>query len=139
MSDNMFKYKILRRNVSPAYISETREIFDERPYLKPRTYTNNSRYGKLRRLHDDEKNKMVHENWNQRYIPLSNQDTYYTVTIETENRLDMISQEIYNTPRYWWVLALANYLTDPFDVPVGTTLRVPPITSLYNGGGILYG
>ena len=54
-----------------------------------------------------------------------------------ENRLDIISMSIYGTPRYWWVIALANDIIDPFDVPVGTELRIPLIETLFNKGGIL--
>ena len=43
----------------------------------------------------------------------------------------------YNTPKYWWIIALSNYILDPFDIPVGTNLRIPPLLSLYNSGGVL--
>ena len=36
-------------------------------------------------------------------------------------------------------IALANEILDPFDVPVGTYLRIPPLVSLYNTGGVLSG
>ena len=51
----------------------------------------------------------------------------------------MISANFYGTPRYWWVIALANYIIDPFEVPVGLQLRIPPLISLYNKGGVFGG
>ena len=54
------------------------------------------------------------------------------VTEIEENRLDIVATKFYNTPRYWWVIALANYIIDPFDIPIGTRLRIPPLISLYN-------
>lgn len=60
-----------------------------------------------------------------------------TVSIAEEGRLDIIANQYYNTPRFWWVIALANNIIDPFDIPVGTTLRIPTIISLYNKGGVL--
>ena len=60
-----------------------------------------------------------------------------TVTLDDENRLDIISNKYYGTPRYWWVIALANEIIDPFDIPIGTYLRIPSLISLYNTGGVL--
>lgn len=124
------KYTIKRYNVSPEYLSETRKIYKQRKYLKPIIYKNNSRYKNLRTLYNEDKKVIVHENWNKVDIPESNLDKYYTVDIVSENRLDIIASSYYNSPRYWWVIALANNINDPFDVPKGTLLRIPPLSSL---------
>jgi nucleoid-associated protein YgaU len=70
-------------------------------------------------------------------IEKSSSDQYYTVTSETENRLDKISYSFYRTIELWWVIAHANNIINPFVVPVGTTLRIPQIGNLYSVGGIL--
>lgn len=124
-------------NVSPSYMADSREKFIPLEYLAPRQYTNACRYKNLRRIQNADDNKIFLENWNQKIVDKSEGDQYYTVTIEDANRLDIISNYFYNTPRFWWVVALANYILDPFDVPVGTNLRIPPITALYNSGGVL--
>lgn len=133
------KFIVKNTGVSPSYLSETREVFEQVEYLKPRQYSNNSRYTTLRRIQDKDTGIIHHENWTQKFVDETSGDQFYTVTIREENRLDIISNDFYSTSRYWWVIALANYLMDPFDVPVGTKLRIPPIMSLYNDGGVLNG
>lgn len=132
------KYISRLQNISPTYLESVREEFTEPIYYKPRSYKNNSRYQRIRLLQDD-KGNIYHENWIKRQIDKSTEDSYHIVTLEDENRLDMIATIMYGTPRYWWVIALANDIIDPFDVPIGTELRIPLIESLFNKGGILSG
>ena len=133
-----FTYK--RSAVSPPYLSGVREYFEPLEYLSTVSYKNASRYKNLRTIKDNENGRIHHESWNQQAIPISNSDDdYYTVTNETEGRLDIIAYKYYGSPRYWWIISLANYIIDPFDVPVGTTLRIPPLLSLYKSGGVLNG
>lgn len=133
----MEKYSVRRYRVSPSYIQDLREIFYPLTYYKPRHYKNNSRYTNLRQLRNDDRGVLYHETWNKKYVDESAEDSYYIVTINEENRLDMIANSFYGTPKYWWVIAIANEIIDPFDIPIGTKLRIPPIISLYNKGGIL--
>lgn len=127
---------IRRQAVSPKYLAKIRTIFVQREYLSPRIYNNNSRYKNLRRL-EGEKGKLYHENWIKKYIDESSEDQFMTVSLDDENRLDIISNRYYGTPRYWWVIALANEIIDPFDIPIGMYLRIPSLISLYNTGGVL--
>lgn len=135
----MNAYTNKRSIVSPSYLEDLREIFYPLQYYVPKDYKNNSRYTNLRRLYDEEKGVYYHESWNQKFIDESAEDNFFTVTESEENRLDLVSYSYYGTPNYWWVIAIANYIIDPFNVPVGTNLRIPPIVSLYNEGGILSG
>lgn len=57
----------------------------------------------------------------------SNKDSYFTVEARHEGRLDLVSYEVYGTSIYWWAIASASGIYDPFDVKVGTVLRIPPI------------
>ena len=133
-----FTYK--RNAVSPPYLAGIRDHFEPLEYLPPIIYKNASRYKNLRTLRDTETGKVHHESWSQQAIPISSSDDeYITVTLETENRLDILAYNYYGSPRYWWVIALANYIIDPFDVPAGITLRIPPMLSLYKSGGVLNG
>ena len=126
-------------NVSPSYLAGTRTYFREMKYLPKVIYKNASRYSNLRTIQDDITKKIHHESWNQQAINISEEDQYFTVTKREEGRLDIISSMYYGTPRFWWVIALANYLIDPFDVPYGVTLRIPPKQSLFLTGGVLSG
>ena len=133
-----FTYK--RSNVSPAYIAEVKDYFEPLEYLPTVSYKNASRYKNLRTIQDVYSGKIHHESYIQQAIQRSNaDDAYETVTLETENRLDIIAYKYYGSPRYWWVIALANYIIDPFDIPAGSVLRIPPLLSLYKSGGILNG
>lgn len=60
----------------------------------------------------------------------SNKDNYFTVTSQYENRLDLVAYEVYGSSLYWWAIASASGIYDPFDVKVGTILRVPPIETV---------
>ena len=128
---------IRRYGVSPAQFEEAREYFPQLAYLEPRIYKNNCRYRNLRRIQDTITGKVYHESWNQKIIELSKADEYFTVSKAEENRLDIIAYNYYSTPKYWWVIALANYIIDPFDIPAYSTIRIPPITALYDKGGVL--
>ena len=127
-----------RVDVSPVSQASLREKFDSIEYLPTILYKNASRYKNLRTIRDDNGN-VYHESCVQKTIDKSADDEYFTVTETEENRLDIVATKFYNTPRYWWVVALANYIIDPFDIPIGTRLRIPPIISLYNSGGVLNG
>ncbi len=50
------------------------------------------------------------------------------------DRLDLLANEFYNDPRFWWVLAEANTLgKGTLSIPPGIQLRVPfPIDDLLN-------
>lgn len=133
------QYSKLYSDVSPEYLAQAREIFNDIEYLPKVNYKNTSRYKNLRTIRDNETNKVHHESWFQKFVDYTDEDMYYTVTMETENRLDIIAEYYYNSARYWWVIACANYIFDPFDIPKGTKLRIPPMASLYNEGGILSG
>jgi hypothetical protein len=52
-------------------------------------------------------------------------DTYHQVTAYDQFRLDLISYRYYLTPEYWWIIAAANDILDPFALEVGTILRIP--------------
>ncbi len=41
------------------------------------------------------------------------------------DRLDTLAHQYFGDPDYWWVLALANRIMDPFSLVVGNRLRIP--------------
>jgi len=51
---------------------------------------------------------------------------YYTVPENEVNRLDLISWYFYKTPELMWVIMSVNNITDPFNVPAGTVLKILP-------------
>ena len=126
--------------ISPTYLARTRDYFEPLKYNEPIHYSNVSRYKNIRTLKDEDNGKVYHESWKIKGIPVSNNDdSYYTVTLETENRLDLVAYSFYGSARYWWIVAMANGIIDHFDVAVGTRLRIPPMLTLYKSGGVLHG
>ncbi len=65
------------------------------------------------------------------YVPTI-QDTIL-VPQSMAGRLDLISYQYYQTPRYWWLIALVNDILDiEQEIVVGATLNIPSLTSWYN-------
>lgn len=53
-------------------------------------------------------------------------DELWTVPPAGVPRLDLLSDDFYQTPELWWVIASVNNILDPLvSVPVGTQIRVP--------------
>jgi hypothetical protein len=48
-----------------------------------------------------------------------------TVLANEENRLDLVSFRMYNTPVRWWIIARFNSIINPNYVPAGTVLKIP--------------
>lgn len=123
--------------ISPSFLARIREIYSSPEYHDPARYRFVSRYSNVRRILDSESARLYHETINKQEIPETSDDIYYTVDNTSINRLDIISNRYYDTPLYWWIIAIANNIIDPFDIKLGTVLRIPPLTSLYMNGGIL--
>ncbi len=107
-----------------------RKIFKDKEFLSPVSYSINSRYEKISTL--KELGKSYHATNRLRGVKYDAEDKYYTVTNNTENRLDKISQIFYNTPIYWWTIAHANNIFDCFIIPRGVTLRIPTMNNINN-------
>lgn len=123
--------------VTPTYLTEIRDQYSFVEYDDPRVYRYVSRYAPYRQIIGTNDNQKYLETFNDTEIDSSDQDTYYTVDIRTKNRLDIIAAEKYGFPTYWWVIAHANNIIDPFDIPYGTILRIPPLKSLYTSTGVM--
>jgi hypothetical protein len=60
----------------------------------------------------------------------TNQDKYMQITAGLEYRPDLVSNLVYGTVDYWWVILQANNIADIFDFKVGLTIRIPASTTL---------
>jgi len=67
-----------------------------------------------------------------RYPSFPKRPTDLYIISREQDRLDLLANEFYKDPRYWWVLARANNLgKGSLDVPMGTQIRIPfPLTDL---------
>lgn len=118
-------------------ISIPRRIYREQSIYSPRDYRYLSRYAKSNRLFDDDFGIFYHSRYEKKVIPTSDADSYITVDLVTKDRLDIVAYNFYGYSLYWWIIAIANDIIDPFNVPIGTVLRIPPLSSLYDKGSVL--
>lgn len=106
-----------------------RRIYKDKEFLSPVKYEHVSRYETISTM--KELGKQYHVTNRIRGVKYCDEDIYYIVDNNTENRLDKISLMHYDTPIYWWIIAHANNIFDAFDIPRGTRLRIPPLSSIY--------
>lgn len=66
-----------------------------------------------------------------KYLPdisPSEEDRVVIVDSKYENRLDLVSYDMYGTTKYYWVIAQNSGIFNPLIVPVGTRLFIPDIS-----------
>lgn len=123
--------------VAPSIFSNMKPLYVLPEYIDPKQTNYLSRYSMTDRIIDKDLNVTYHETYYRRLIPETNEDTYITVSEKNADRLDIIANEQYQYSLYWWVIAIANDIIDPFNIPAGTVLRIPPLSSLYLDGSVL--
>lgn len=71
--------------------------------------------------------------WNPPGIQASVTDSFMVLPQRYKHRPDLLSADLYGTPRLWWVFMMINpnVLKDPiYDMQPGIELRVPSNTSI---------
>ena len=66
-------------------------------------------------------------------------DVEYRIDSWYENRPDLLSYDLYGTPKLWWVFAVRNpdVIKDSvFDFVAGTVIRIPKQDNLQTGLGV---
>ena len=74
-----------------------------------------------------------------RTIPISQRDLPYIIESQFHLRPDLASNEIYKTPKLWWVFSQRNFniLKDPvFDFKAGTEIIICEPKTLYTYLGL---
>jgi len=90
------------------------------------------RYSKATTKIDSETGNRIRESSVYPDIPITPSDLYIKALDGT--RLDIISNEYYGTPKYWWVIALANKMgKGTLYVTPGYQLRIPMNPKQYAG------
>ena len=78
-------------------------------------------------------------NFNIRPVSAEPDDIPYTIDPHYNYRPDLLSQDLYGTPKLWWVFTQRNMnvIRDPiFDFKVGTLIYLPKKTPLFRVLGI---
>lgn len=99
-----------------------------------------SRYKKLRQIiHFLEGTKRFKTLEIQNYYDYTNLKVeYYEVTVQTENRLDLISYKYFGTPNYSWIISYINGISDGYTVFEGQMLMIPvALSDLFGSGSVL--
>lgn len=101
-------------------------------YMNP-LYTNHiSRYTRNRTIYNNKLDKVYLESTNQYNLnPTIDNSIYHIVEQNEANRLDIIANNYYGDPGYYWVIAMANNMIDPFIVQPNTMLIIPNLSILY--------
>ena len=107
---------------------EVKEISYEAP-------SKNSRYKKLKGYMNS--TNVYLQNPQYIEIPVHGDDTYFSITGRYVDRIDLVAHKFYNDSKLWWVIAEANNITDPLELPINTIIRVPAISTLYGAGGVI--
>lgn len=95
-----------------------------------------SRYSDMRILRNNDGVEFL-ETWRGMEIPKHENDSYYKVKAGMRNRLDLLAYEYYNSAQLWWVIAVANDISNPLELDPGQILRIPAMETLYGFKGIL--
>lgn len=93
------------------------------------------RYSRLERLINEDGISYI-ETPNKFKIRETNDDRFFLVDKGYENRLDLISHEVYGTSMLWWAIANMNNIENPLEVKAGLVLRIPTVRSI-NDSGVL--
>ena len=106
-------------------------------YGSPRQYNGVSRYSVYNTIINVTNNLTYLETINK--VPAISRagDTYHIVEPNQEGRLDIISSIYYSSPDFYWIIAQANNIIDPFTVIAGTILKIPKFESIYDKNGAL--
>jgi hypothetical protein len=70
---------------------------------------------------------------NIRPVPAEDDDILYEVESQYTHRPDLLSYDLYGTPKLWWVFAQRNMdvIKDPiYDLRAGVKIYLPKVTSL---------
>lgn len=84
---------------------------------------------KKHRIGNITENDLIDNGWDS--WTWSGNDSDYTVRQSDIQRPDRISDTVYGTNRYWWVIMKYNKIDDVWnDLKVGSTLKIPPKTEI---------
>lgn len=84
-------------------------------------------------------NDLYLEIWRPRPVPADPDDYTYEIAPQYNYRPDLLANDLYGSPRLWWVFAQRNadVLFDPiYDFKVGTIIKLPKKTLLLKALGL---
>ncbi len=68
-----------------------------------------------------------------RTVPVTSANDKFTVISPGyEFRPDLLSNDVYGIPDFWWKILEVNSIKDIFDFKAGITIRVPDIANIFS-------
>lgn len=59
------------------------------------------------------------------HVFFSAEDSYHEITVVDHLRLDLIAYRYYLNVEFWWIICIANDILDPFNLTIGSIIRIP--------------
>jgi len=59
-------------------------------------------------------------------------DSYFTIDASVQRNLPLIAYIFYQQVHYWWIIAIANKIRDPFVLPLNKIIRIPSSVVVFN-------
>ena len=111
--------------------SRKNDSYIKAQYVVPYSLENNSRYKHRDELLLEDKAliKATSSPVDMGIIPYEGL-IFHTVTSAEENRIDIIATKFYGSASMYWVICMANNISDPLDLPAGRILALPASGSL---------
>jgi len=127
---------VVKQNSTDATPNAIETIYDNNVFAVARQYNGISRYRDILLIQDEaDANTFAHVNLYSFSIPLSDKDII--VTADEFTRLDILADKYYSNATFWWVIAMASNIKDPFNIYAGQLIRIPPLKSLYDDYSVL--
>lgn len=84
-----------------------------------------SRYASSKVVYYTERKLLTFGTYKKEKIPNTNRDRFMVVTKGVEFRPDLVSQDAYGTPDFWWKIMEANGIKDVYEFKAGLNIRLP--------------
>tara|TARA_R110000765_G_scaffold92610_1_gene174887 strand:- start:1729 stop:2025 length:297 start_codon:yes stop_codon:yes gene_type:complete len=95
------------------------------------SYSRFSKFSFTSQLHKGKVIKNIHTSpkWSELEITMGKMSfNLAVIPAGMEGRPDLISNDVFGTPNYWWLICTANNILDPFEeLKAGKTIKIPII------------
>jgi hypothetical protein len=101
----------------------------EKTTLSTRRFvTITSRYYNSEVIYYTDKKFLTFNTYKKNKYPQSQQDRFMVIEKGYEYRPDLVSEQAYNLPDFWWKILEANDMKDIYEFKSGTNIRIPAIS-----------
>lgn len=84
-----------------------------------------SRYAESKVVYYTERKLLTFNTYKKKTFPTASSDKFMVITKGVEFRPDLVSQQAYGTPDFWWKIMEANDMKDIYEFKAGENIRIP--------------